>query len=333
MNKYIIYGDVGGTKTILQIAKVSNGDVLELFTHYYESPAFTSFSAVLRNFLDKSECEGIIDGPVFACFAVAGPVIAQQTKLTNLLWVINAADIKAEFSMFDVSLINDFEAAALAIETLSACDLVTLQTGQAYAEGMRVIIGAGTGMGVAWLTWRGDRYMPLSTEAGHIDFAPTSPLQIRLLEALQKKFGHVSVERLLSGPGLTNIFNFLQMDTASCSDLEQIKLDDDSGAIISTLAQRDKHAIAIKSLDLFAEIYGAYAGNMVLAGLCRSGVYIAGGIAPKLINILKAGGFMRAFHDKGRFSAMMKEIPVHVIMSPDICLRGAKRAAQYLIDT
>lgn len=333
MNKQLIYGDIGGTKTILQIAELRDGEICEQFTHCYNSHFYTTFSDLLRDFLNKISDVKTINYPGYGCFSVAGPVVAQQTKLTNLSWLIDSADITAEFLIPCVNLINDFESAALAIAVLPPSDLVTLQAGKAHPQEMRVVLGAGTGMGVAWLTWQSDRYVPLSTEAGHIDFAPTNKLQVRLLEALQNKFGHVSVERLLSGPGLTNIFNFLQTNSSDYSGLAPINLDEDSGAVIAMLALEQKHPIAIKSLDLFAEIYGAYAGNLALAGLCRNGVYIAGGIAPKIINTLDTGSFMRAFCDKGRFSTMMKEIPVHVITNPNVSLLGAKLKAQYLLNT
>jgi len=331
LSKQLIYGDIGGTKTILQAAELRDGKIHEQFTYRYDSCAYTAFSDILRNFLNKTEITATIRYPVTACFAIAGPIVSQKAKLTNLPWLIEAADIRSEFSISSVKLINDFEAAALAIETLPPSDLVTLQAGKSHAQGMRVVLGAGTDMGVAWLAWQEDRYVPITTEAGHIDFAPANKLQIRLLEALQNKFGHVSVERLLSGSGLTNIFNFLQIDAAASPDSAQANLDEDRGAAITELALIHKCPIALKSLELFAEIYGAYAGNLALAGLCRDGVYIAGGIAPRIINILSAGNFMRAFRDKGRFSAMMSEIPVHVLTNPNISLLGAKREAQRIV--
>ncbi len=302
----------------------------QLFTYRYDSTAFITFSDMLRDFLNRTETA---NHPVAACFAIAGPIVAQQTKVTNLPWQISSTGISYEFSIPVVKLINDFEAAALAIESLPPNDLITLQTGQAHAQAMRVVLGAGTGMGVAWVTWLEGRYFALPTEAGHMDFAPANELQIHLIKALHHQFGHVSVERLLSGSGLTNIFNFLQMNAAIASDLAPIILEEDSGATITALAQTRKHPIAIKSLDLFAEIYGAYAGNLVLAGLCRGGVYIAGGIAPQIINILSSGGFMRAFRDKGRFSALMNEIPVHVITNTEISLLGAKQEAHNLLNS
>ncbi|MEK7301897.1 MAG: glucokinase [Pseudomonadota bacterium] len=332
MDKQFVYGDIGGTKTILQLDEIRDGAVRELFTAHYHSYAYATFSGLLKDFLNQAGAAKIAHYPIAACFAVAGPVVAQQVKLTNLPWQINSIDITNEFSIPVVKLMNDFEAAALAIEMLSPDDLVTLQAGKAHAQAMRVVLGAGTGMGVAWLTWLQDRYFPLSTEAGHMDFAPTGRLQMSLLETLQNKFGHVSVERLLSGPGLTHIFNFLQINPAAFPGLARINLDEDSGAAITMLALTHRHPVAIKALDLFAEIYGAYAGNLALAGLCRNGVYIAGGIAPKIINILNSGGFMQAFRNKGRFSALMSEIPVHIITNPGISLLGARREVHNLLN-
>ena len=330
MNQTLISGDIGGTKTLLQLASFSEGKKYYEFTHRYDSRDYSSFSDILKDFLNKSSAENAAGHPVAACLAFAGPIVAQRTKLTNLPWQVDAAEISASFSIADVKLINDFEAVAFAIENLPPNDLVTLQTGNPQAQAMRVVLGAGTGMGAAWLTWQENRYMPLSTEAGHMDFAPANKLQIGLLEALQNKFGHVSVERVLSGSGLTSIFKYLQTNSAALTEFTPIDLNEDSGAAVSKLAQEDKHPVAIQSLQLFAEIYGAYAGNLALAGLCRNGVYIAGGIAPKIIDPLISGGFMRAFSDKGRFSVLMRDIPVHVITNPNASLLGAEHEAQYL---
>ncbi len=310
------------------MAEIKHGEIHQQFTQHYESQAFATFSDLLKDFL---ACAETTCSPLSACFAVAGPIVAQQATLTNLPWQIHSDDIARQFSITTVKLINDFEAAALAVEALSSDDLITLQTGDIHEQAMRVVLGAGTGMGVAWLTWLNDRYYAFATEAGHMDFAPTNELQIRLLETLHHKFGHVSVERLLSGSGLTSIFNFLQSNHEKPSDLLATQLKEDSGATITTLAQIHNHPTAIQSLNVFAEIYGAYAGNLVLAGLCRGGVYIAGGIAPRIIHVLKSGNFMRAFCDKGRFSSLMHEIPVHIITNPEISLLGAKREALYLL--
>lgn len=330
MNKFLIYGDIGGTKTILQLAEIKKEVVLEQDLCHYHSRDYARFSDILRDFMNKTSTKKQHCKPAAACFAIAGPIVAQRAKLTNLPWNMDAAKIAHEFSIPDVKLLNDFEAAALAIDMLSTDDLVTLQKGHAHAQAMRVVLGAGTGMGVAWLAWQQNGYRPLSTEAGHIDFAPINALQIQLLERLLEKFEHVSVERLLSGTGLTNIFLFLQSNATEFSHLAPIHLEEDSGATVTELARKQQHPVAIKSLEVFTEIYGAYAGNLALAGMCRNGVYIAGGIAPKIIDSLRAGHFMRAFRNKGRFSEMMHDIPVHVIANPSVSLLGAKREAQQL---
>ena len=328
MNTQLLYGDIGGTKTILQLAEIAEGGIRERRTQRYDSAAFATFSDILQDFLGQATTQP----PPAACFAVAGPIAAQQATLTNLPWQISSANIAQEFSIAAVKLINDFEAVALAIENLPSSDLITLQSGQPHAHAMRVVLGAGTGMGVAWLTPVNNRYVAWPTEAGHIDFAPVTALQTSLLEWLQQRFGHVSVERLLSGSGLTNIFKFLQTQAAT-SGLPVIALEEDSGAVVTALAQAQQHPIAIQALELFAAIYGAYAGNLALAGLCRDGVYIAGGIAPKIIDTLSAGGFMHAFHAKGRFSALMQEIPVHIVTNPAIGLLGARQEAFRLLNS
>ncbi len=329
MNASFICGDIGGTKTWLQTLQSSDGSPQVRYEQQYDSRAYASFSDVLRDFLDKA---GMKDcNPAAACLAVAGPVMAQRVKLTNLPWLMDVAAIAAEFSIPNVKLINDFEAVALGIEALSANDLVTLQPGKPQAQGVRVALGAGTGMGVAWLTWQGERYLPLATEAGHMDFAPANKLQAGLLEYLWKKFGHVSVERVLSGPGLTDIFNFLQASLGAGSGLVKANMDSDGAAQVTDLALNRKHPIAVKALDMFVEIYGAHAGNLALTGLSRGGVYVAGGIAPKIIGKLEEGSFMQAFCNKGRYSSIMSEIPVHVVMNQKVGLLGAAREAQRML--
>lgn len=331
MNNHLIYGDIGGTKTLLRAAVCFEDKTEPFHEQRYDSQAYDDFSKILTDFLDKAGMNKSGHYPVSACFAIAGPIVSQQAKLTNLPWLMDASLLATEFSIPNVKLINDFEAIALGIEKLSRDDLATLQCGVTSPPAMRVVLGAGTGMGVAWAHWQDDRYIPLPTEGGHIDFAPTTPLQIELLDYLTKKFGHVSIERVLSGSGLTNIFNFLQADPARYPGIAAIDLNADSGATITQLALEQQHPIAQQALEMFVEIYGAYAGNLALVGLCRSGVYIAGGIAPRIIDTLKQGGFMRAFQNKGRFSGLMSEIPVHVIMNPQVGLLGAGLEAQQLI--
>lgn len=321
----ILAGDVGGTKTLLAAAQ-SNPEVSGcpkvLLERRYESRAYSDFFTVLRDFLSQLDSSRI-DA---ACFAVAGPVEGSQVKVTNLPWRMDAHDLEKRFGIPRVRLLNDFEAIALGIEALGPGDLVTLQPGQPAEHAMQVVLGAGTGMGVAWLAWRETRYAPLPTEAGHMDFAPTNDLQVALFDYLKRKFGHVSWERVLSGPGLVDIFSFLQGNIGASHGLAQVSLPDEGGAeIVSDLALNRKHPIAVKAIELFIECYGAFAGNLALAGLAKGGVYLAGGIAPRIIDPLRQGTFIQSFCDKGRFAGWMQQIPVRVVMNPAVGLLGAVR--------
>ncbi|MCC6917236.1 MAG: glucokinase [Nitrosomonas sp.] len=326
MDQYLLYGDIGGTKTLLRSAVIRGGVVECHHEHLYDSHEYADFDAILADFLAQSGCQ-----PAVACFAIAGPVVEQEVHLTNLPWIISAHAIAEKFSIPAVKIVNDFEGTAASIDVLPQGDLVTLQAGKPSPSAPRVVLGAGTGMGVAWLIKHGRYYEPLATEAGHVDFAPTSATQIELLRYLMAKFHRVSIERLLSGQGLTHIFNFLQTDAAKGEHLKSIELNTDDGATVTRLAFEHRYPIALQALDLFAEIYGTYAGNLALTGLCRGGVYIAGGIAPRIIQVLRQPGFIRAFVNKGRYSALVREIPVYVVMNPKAGLLGAGLLAQRLL--
>lgn len=320
----ILAGDVGGTKTLLQAAESKEGHLKMLLERQYESRAHSDFPSALRDFLNQLG-RPKIDA---ACFAVAGPIEGSRVKVTNLPWRIDAHDLETRFGIPGVRLLNDFEAIALGIEALGPGDLVTLQPGQPAERAMRVVLGAGTGMGVAWLAWRETRYAPLATEAGHMDFAPCNDLQAALFDHLKRKFGHVSWERVLSGPGLADIFRFLQGNIGASRGLAQVNLDDEGGAaVVTDLALNRKHPIAAKALELFVECYGAFAGNLALAGLTSGGVYLAGGIAPRIIESLRQGTFIQSFCDKGRFAGLMQQIPVRVVMNPAVGLLGAALTA------
>lgn len=326
MTQYLIYGDIGGTKTLLHAARLQGQHLEPVCEHRYDSRAHQHFEDIFSDFLQRAKCQ-----PAALCLAVAGPIAAQRVELTNLSWVMDATQLARQFSIPAVQFLNDFEAAALSIEILTADDLVTLQAGKPFPDAMRVILGAGTGMGVAWLLRQDQHFQPLATEAGHIDFAPVNPLQIEFLQYLLTKHTHVSVERILSGQGLTHIFNFLQTRLADDLQLKSIALDTDDGATVTHLAFEHQHPTALQALQLFSEIYGAYAGNLALAGLCRGGVYIGGGIAPYIIEILKQPGFIEAFRNKGRFRSLLEKIPVHVIMNRKAGLLGAGLQARRLL--
>lgn len=333
MNGYFIGGDIGGTKVLLQAAELKEYlQVRVLCERRYASGEYASFSAMLADFLKQPELLEPGRNPAAACFAVAGPITGQKASLTNLPWLMNASALESEFSIPSVKLINDFAAVALSVEVLPRCDLITLQEGKPLSGEMRVTLGAGTGMGTAWLSWQGDGYVALSSEAGHTDFAPADELQDGLLRYLRAKFGHVSIERVLSGPGLADIFNFLSSKADSeVSAAGQMQLEAGDAPRVTELAFHEGHPVAMGAMDLFVAVYGAYAGNLALTGLTRGGVYVAGGIAPKIVGKLKEGGFLKAFRDKGRFAALMEEIPIHVVMNPAAGLRGAVHEARRML--
>ncbi|MDT8363212.1 MAG: glucokinase [Nitrosomonas sp.] len=326
MNPYLVCGDIGGTKTLLRASVTSNNTSAPYLERYYDSLSYDDFDTILDDFL-----QDLPAAPKVVCLAIAGPVIDQQVALTNLNWHIGAQHIKSRFSIPAIRIMNDFEAVAYSIEALSTDNLVTLQAGSRQSATASVVLGAGTGMGVAWLVTCANRTTVLATEAGHIDFAPANTFQIALLDYLGLRYGHVSIERILSGQGLVDLFNFLQQYSPESGQTGNKQLVANNAAMVTRLAFEQQHPAALQTLEHFSEIYGAYAGNLALAGLCHSGVYIAGGIAPRILQILQQPGFIRAFQNKGRFSALMQTIPVHVIVNDKAGLLGAELIAHRML--
>lgn len=328
MHPYLICGDIGGTKTLLRAAVTGDYPSELCLEKRYDSCAYNSFDEVLADFLQH-----LPTLPEVICLAIAGPVANQQVTLTNLNWHVSAQHIQKRFSIPAVSILNDFEAVAHAIAVLTDEDQITLQAGSPQPTATRVVLGAGTGMGVAWLVNRDNQTTVLPTEAGHIDFAPVSPLQVALLDYLGARYGHVSVERILSGQGLVDLFHFLQQHLLQPgqTSAEQIVIND--AAMVTRLALEEQHPVALQTLEHFCEIYGAYAGNLALAGLCHGGVYIAGGIAPRILQTLQQSGFIRAFQSKGRFRALLQTIPVHVIINNKVGLLGAELIANRMVQS
>lgn len=320
--KIFLAGDIGGTKTLLQLFESGGGVLAE---QRYDSAAFSSLEQIVAGFLNDVPAIAL----TAACFGVAGPVEGGRANITNLPWQIDEASVAAEFRIPQVRLINDFQAVAYGIEALESRDLVTLQAGAPQAGGVRAVIGAGTGLGEGFMIWHGDHYQAYPSEGSHADFAPADALQIELLRYLAARYGHVSWERLVSGSGLVDIFSFLceSKGRQATVELQSAMKSGDPAAAVSDFAQRGKDELAISALDLFVRVYGAEAGNLALKVLARGGVYIAGGIAPQIMAKLKGGEFMRAFADKGRFAGLLKEIPVHVVLNPRVGLMGAARVA------
>jgi glucokinase len=315
----VLGADVGGTKTKIALGRLENGRREITKQHTYRSADHGSFEAIVEDFLANAGAPRVAG----ACFAVAGPVEGGRARLTNLPWQLGEAELATRFG-FAARLINDFAAAGYGIARLHASDLVTLQHGARVERAARVIVGAGTGLGVAVLTWIEDDYCVHASEGGHADFAPIDEVQDRLLSYLRRELGHVSYERVISGPALPRILEFLKEHGAAVTPAlcEAMQQSDPSGAI-TDFAVSGRDDAAAGAVDLFVSAYGAFAGNMALVTLAHGGVYIAGGIAPKICTKLKEGAFMRAFLAKGRLRSVLETIPVHVVMNADVGLYGA----------
>lgn len=323
--KYTLAADIGGTKTLLQLSMENDDVILE---QEYVSQQFAHFDLVLAEFLDQDEVKHCTIGQ--ACLAVAGPVSGRNANVTNLPWQLNADDLANSFNIERVHLCNDFEAVAHGIACLTDDEIVTLQQGEADDSMPRAVIGAGTGLGQALLFPVANDWQVVSTEGGHTDFAPTDIKQTLLLEHLIERFGHVSYERVVSGVGLVAIYDFLRayQQYDENPQLRQAMMTDDPAAAISKFANVQRDSLALETLDLFIQIYGAQAGNLALTVSPRGGLYLAGGIAAKNIERFKQRGFINAFVAKGRMQSLMEKIPVRLILQPKVGLLGARLLAR-----
>jgi glucokinase len=323
----IIAGDIGGTKTRVALFE-SDGDSFgaTVAEKIFPSNQYDSLEAILEEFLDGSRPQ-----ITHACFGVAGPVVDDYVEATQIAWNVHASRLAETLKLNNVRLINDLEATAYGIESLNASQLYTLNAGDAAPQyGHRALIAAGTGLGMAGLFRTGNHYHPISSEGGHVDFAPRNAVEIELFLYLMEKIGgHVSYERVLSGPGLFNVYSFLR-DTKFAEEPEWLAAEIESGdpaAAVSKAALSGKSTLAVKALEIFVEVYGAMAGNLALLLIPTGGLYVGGGIAPKILDKLKDGTFMRAYRDKGRLSFVIEPIPVHVILDDRAALYGAARCA------
>lgn len=330
----LLAGDVGGTTTRLLLAERDSGVIRTLGERHFDSRQYTGLVEVIAEFRR--------DAPVMpldaACFAVAGPVrhgAGESVRVTNLPWEIAGAGLARAIGVPRLRLINDFEAVGYGIEQLGEQEMVVLQDGQPELHGPRAVLGAGTGLGQAILVWQGDRYAVIPTEGGHVDFGPADPLQLELARWLIRQQGRASYEDFLSGGGLARIYGFLRErglipeSPAVAGAIEQ----GDPAAAICDAALTARDPLAQAALDLFVKIYGAQAGNLALAAGATGGVYVAGGIAPKILEKLRDGAFLAAFRSKGRMTEFMKRIPLRVVIQPDVGLRGALACAGRLLET
>ncbi|OGT21928.1 MAG: glucokinase [Gammaproteobacteria bacterium RBG_16_57_12] len=321
----VLAGDIGGTKTLLQVVDVDPLGCRQVWEQRFDSQSYGDFSALLAEFLDHAQQQspGMIES---ACLGVAGPVVNAQARITNLPWTIDARQLMSKYRLPHVSLINDFQAIGYGIGGLRETDFVTLQSGQPRPRGPRALIGAGTGLGEGLMLWMDNHYEVLPSEGGHVDFAPTTSRQMDLLQHLAQRMERVSYECIVSGPGLVRIHEFLCAAgplRPSAAFAAALQSADDPAACISQHALQGNEPIAEQTLELFLEIYGAQAGNLALTVLASGGVYIAGGIAPKLIDRLRDGTFIRAFNHKSPMSGLTSAMPVKVVMNPHVGLIGA----------
>ena len=319
----ILAGEIGATRTRLAAFEKEGSRLHLVVEKTYLSQEHSSLSEIIAAFI---KAEGIAVHT--ACFGVAGPVRRGRSKISNLTWVIDSRDLAKQLKLDSVGMINDLEAYAYGIDGLDSKDFVTLNEGSEDAEGNRAVISARTGLGVAGLYWDGFRHHPFACEGGHSDFAPRNALEMALLSYLQKKYGRISYERLLSGPGIKNIYDFLK-DSQKAEEppwlKDQIGTAHDPPALISQLAQEGKAAICDQTLSIFVSIYGAETGNCALNFLSTGGIFIGGSVAAKNVSNMKDPIFMESFLDKGRMAPLLKEIPVTIVLNDDSGIIGAAR--------
>ena len=315
----VLAGDVGGTKTRLAVFELQGRRLDTLLERSYPSRGHSGLDAIVQDFLSSGnlDCRQ-------ACFGIAGPVQGDRAQTTNLPWVIDGQAMAAQFGLDRVSLINDLEANAWGIQALDEDDFWTLNEGQSNARGNASIIAAGTGLGEAGLYWDGHRHWPFASEGGHTDFSPGSDLEMALLRYLQERFAHVSWERVVSGMGLVHIHDFLRVhrEVPVPPWLSAEMAAGDAAGAVSKAALGDQDPLCSEALDLFVHLYGVEAGNHALKIMALGGVYIGGGIAPKILERMKGPGFMQAFIAKGRMRPLLEAMPVRILLNDRTALYG-----------
>jgi len=339
----VLAGDIGGTKTLLCLAKKDADRFKILCEQRFASGSYASFADVLREFLEAAKGHlGDLPQISAACLGIAGPVRDRRSQLTNLGWTLDSDRLAKELDLDidKVSLINDFVAVGYGVLGLQPDDLYTLQTGRVKEKAPIAVIGAGTGLGEAYLGWNGDRYQVYPTEGGHTDFAPRNELEIQLLQYLQKRHERVSVERVVSGMGIVGIYQFLrdrQSAPESLEITEKVRLwesgdmNADAAAAIANAAinnyginsETNVDHLATQTMQMFVEAYAAEVGNLALKLIPNGGLYIAGGIAPKILPLFQDGTFLQILKSKGRVSPVLEDIPIHIVLNPKVGLIGA----------
>jgi len=320
----ILAGDIGGTNSRLASFEVVQGRVKPIVEETFPSRGSASLDDIVGTFVSKHNLR-----ITHACFGIAGPIRHGRSEAINLAWVVDGQRLAQQLELATVGLINDLEANAYGAAALAPEDFAILNEGVSEAEGNAAVIAAGTGLGEAGLYWDGKQHWPFASEGGHASFAPDNALQVELLQYLQQQFAHVSWERVLSGPGLYNVYTFLR-DTQRgvepdwlAEELRQV----DPPAAIAGAALAGTCDLCVQALDLCVALYGAEAGNLALKVMATGGVFLGGGIAPKIVAKLQEPTFMQAFCAKGRLQPVLAAMPVRVIMNDKTALYGAARCA------
>jgi len=323
----ILAGDVGGTKVVLALYGFDHGQLSHIREEIFPAREYGGLEEVARKFLAES------GNPVVtaACFGVPGPVRGGRLKLTNLPWELDSRELAKHLKIEHLFLINDLEANGYGIPELTAEQIHELSAGDAGAVGNRGLVSAGTGLGEAILVWNGKMHVPMASEGGHADYPARDEVEFELMQYLRRALnGRVSLERVVSGLGLKNIYTFLR-DEKGLEEpawLTERMLHEDPNIAIAELGEAGTVELCVRTLDMFASAYGAEAGNLALKVLAVGGMYLGGGIAPKLLKKMKDGTFMKAFTDKGRLSDLLVHTPVRIILEPRCALMGAAAYAE-----
>lgn len=352
----LLVGDVGGTKTLLRLVEMPTGETSttasqqkNLYEALYTSQEYPDLVPMVREFLQAAAALlGNSPNPTKACFAIAGPVVGNTSVLTNLAWSLTTERLEQELNIAHVSLINDFAAVGYGLLSLTPEDILTLQAGRPQSTAPIAVIGAGTGLGEGFLVRLLDDYHVYATEGGHADFAPRTDMEFELLQYFHQHYhlDRVSVERVVSGQGIVTIYQFL-CDRSQDFDRDRLSAASEhsanpganltkkdrhlSAAEISQAALEKSNPICQQTMELFIEAYGAEAGNLALKLLPYGGVYLAGGIAAKILPLIQEGDrFLNAFKQKGRMSPLLERIPVHIVLNPQVGLQGAAVCASRL---
>jgi glucokinase len=317
----LLAGDIGGTKTVLALFNAEDGPHKPISEIRFKSGKYQKLADIVEEYLNRTGHK-----PEIATFGVAGPVHGEMVRVTNLPWVVDSNDLRRVLQIEDVYLINDLEAIAYSITALDKDDLEVVKGGNRNSNGPIAVIAPGTGLGEAFLFWDGNRYHPIPSEGGHTDFAPATPLELELLKYLQPRLGHVSYERVCSGLGIPNLYAFFR-DTRINEEpawlKDELENADDPTPIIFKYAKDEKAEICEATVSLFLSILGSEAGNLVLQVLATGGVFLGGGIPPRIVPELRGDTFLKAFTEKGRFRNLLMDVPVDVIMNSKAALFGA----------